>query len=64
MITRSNLMGIFAINPDQNMNVVENLVIQDCIIDKAWTVAENKVKPTVLLDGDGVAFMHGVKKVL
>jgi hypothetical protein len=62
MITRSNLMGIFAINTEQNMNVVENLVIQDCIIDKTWTLAENKVKPSVLLDGDGVAFMHGVKK--
>lgn len=62
MITRSNLMGIFAINDKQNMDVVENLVIQDCIIDKSWTVAENKVKPTVTLIGDGVAFMHGVKK--
>lgn len=62
MITRSNLMGIFAINTLQNMNVVENLVIQNCIIDKSWTAAENNVKPNVMLKGDGVAFMHGVKK--
>ncbi|HUQ64898.1 MAG TPA: right-handed parallel beta-helix repeat-containing protein [Flavitalea sp.] len=61
IITRSNEMGIFAINIQQNMNVVENLVIQDCIIDKAWTVAENNLKPEVFLKGDGVAFMHGVK---
>jgi hypothetical protein len=61
IITRSNEMGIFAINVQQNMNVVENLVIQDCIVDKAWTLAENNVKPTVFLKGDGIAFMHGVK---
>lgn len=61
MITRSNLMGIFAINNQQNMNVVENLVIQNCIIDKSWTQAENNLKPEVFLDGDGVSFMHGVK---
>jgi hypothetical protein len=61
IITRSNEMGIFAINIQQNMNVVENLVIQDCIIDKAWTLAENNLKPQVFLKGDGVAFMHGVK---
>jgi hypothetical protein len=36
-------------------------VIQDCIIDKAWTLAENNVKPNVFLKGDGIAFMHGVK---
>ena len=62
MITRSNLIGIFAVNSQQNMKVVENLVIQNCIIDKSWTLAENKVKPTVMLGGDGIAFMHGVKK--
>lgn len=62
MVTRSNLMGIFAINSQQNMNVVENLVIQNCIIDKTWTLAENKIKPEVKLNGDGIAFMHGVKK--
>jgi hypothetical protein len=61
IITRSNLMGIFALNNQQNMNVVENLVIQNCIIDKSWTLAENNLKPEVKLDGDGVAFMHGVK---
>lgn len=61
IVTRSNEMGIFAINIQQNMNVVENLVIQDCIIDKAWTLAENNLKPEVFLKGDGVAFMHGVK---
>lgn len=64
VITRSNLMGIFAINAQQNMNVVENLVIQNCIIDKSWTLAENNLKPTVFLDGDGVSFMHGVKNSL
>lgn len=61
IVTRSNEMGIFAINIQQTMDVVENLVIQDCIIDKAWTLAENNVKPTVFLKGDGIAFMHGVK---
>jgi len=61
IVTRSNEMGIFAINIQQNMNVVENLVIQDCIIDKAWTLAENNLKPEVFLNGDGIAFMHGVK---
>lgn len=61
IITRSNLIGIFAVNIQQNMDVVENLVIQDCIIDKAWTLAENNLKPEVILDGDGVAFAQGVK---
>ena len=61
IVTRSNEMGIFAINIQQNMNVVENLVIQECIIDKAWTLAENNLKPEVFLKGDGIAFMHGVK---
>jgi hypothetical protein len=61
IITRSNEMGIFAINIQQNMDVVENLVIQECIIDKAWTLAENDLKPAVFLKGDGIAFMHGVK---
>jgi hypothetical protein len=64
IITRSNEMGIFAINIQQTMDVVENLVIQDCIVDKAWTLAENNVKPTVFLNGDGIAFMHGVKSSL
>jgi hypothetical protein len=61
IIARANAMGIFAINNQQNMNVVENLVIRDCILDKSWTAAENNLKPEVILDGDGVAFMHGVK---
>ena len=62
MITHAKAIGIFAINTKQNMNVVENLVIQNCIIDKTWTVAENNLKPNLTLEGDGVAFMHGVKK--
>ena len=62
MITRAKAMGIFAVNTKQNMNVVENLVIQNCIIDKTWTTAENNIKPHLFLEGDGVAFMHGVRK--
>ena len=61
IITRSNLIGIFAVNLQQTMDVVENLVIQECIIDKAWTLAENNLKPSVILDGDGIAFAQGVK---
>lgn len=62
MITRAAAIGIFAVNTKRNLNVVENLVIQNCIVDKTWTVAENNVKSTVTLQGDGIAFMHGVKK--
>lgn len=62
IITRAKAIGIFAINTKQNMNVVENLVIQNCILDKTWTLAENNLKPGMTLEGDGIAFMHGVKK--
>ena len=61
MITRARAIGIFAVNTKQNMNVVENLVIQNCIVDKTWTLAENNIKPSLFLQGDGIAFMHGVK---
>jgi hypothetical protein len=62
IVTRANLIGIFAVNLQQTMDVVENLVIQDCIIDKAWTLAENNLKPSVILDGDGIALAEGVKQ--
>ena len=61
IITRANLIGIYVTNTQQNMDVVENLVIQECIIDKSWTLAENNIKPEVILDGDGVSFSQGVK---
>lgn len=61
MITHGKIMGVFAINTKQNMNVVDKLVVQNCIIDKTWTLAENNIKPNLTLEGDGVAFMHGVK---
>lgn len=61
MITRAKAIGIFAVNPVQSMSVVENLVIQNCIIDKTWTLEENNLKPSLTLEGDGVAFMHGVR---
>jgi hypothetical protein len=61
MITHAKAIGIFAINTKQNMNVVENLVIQNCILDKTWTLAENNLKSSLTLEGDGIAFMHGVK---
>lgn len=61
MVTRSSQSGIFAINTLQNMDVVENLTIQNCVIDKSWTTAENNLKSTVSLTGDGVCFFHGVK---
>lgn len=59
-IQRAAMNGIFVINTSVNMNVAQNITVTNCIVDKGWTLAENNVKDSITLNGDGIAFLHGV----
>lgn len=59
-IQRASATGITATNTSLNMNVVEDISITNCIVDKGWTLEENNVEDSIALNGDGIAFMHGV----
>lgn len=59
-VQRAAYNGIFVINTAINMNVVQNISVTNCIVDRGWTLAENNVKDSISLNGDGIAFLHGV----
>ncbi|MCF6403110.1 right-handed parallel beta-helix repeat-containing protein [Chitinophaga filiformis] len=60
IIGRAYSNGITVANYANNADVVQNINITNCTVDKGWNVAENNVKSNIVLEGDGIAFLHGV----
>jgi hypothetical protein len=65
IISHASLHGLMVMSAPGSAEVVENIQVLNCIIDKSWTLTQNDIKSSIpfntTINGDGLGLWNGVK---